>query len=287
MRVPEVLAADLERRFGRVESVRAVGGGCVSSACRIELGGGSFFLKFDERAADDFFAVEADALGELRAAGAVRVPRVIEAGAASGVQWLLLEWLEPRRPREEDERELGRAIARLHGVRGEGWGWHRDGFIGRLPQSNQRNESWAEFWWSERIEPQLRLAGSLVDDSAPGWGELRRRLPRLLNVAAEEGPSLLHGDLWGGNVLYTVVGPAVADPACYFGHREVDLAMSRLFGGFGPPFYEGYGEVWPLQAGSEARRHAYQLYYLLVHVNLFGRSYVERTHAALAAALEA
>jgi fructosamine-3-kinase len=115
------------------------------------------------------------------------------------------------------------------------------------------------------------------------WEDLSHQLGDWLAPAEDDGPSLLHGDLWQGNVLGTAAGPALIDPSCYYGHREVDLAMADLFGGFGPEMSDAYTAIWPLSPGADRRRRIYQLYYLLVHVNLFGRSYVPRTRETLRA----
>jgi fructosamine-3-kinase len=162
-----------------------------------------------------------------------------------------------------------------------------DNFIGALPQRNEASGSWAEFWRARRLQPQLamardagRLPGREVD-----WERLWDRLPEVLAPAEQDGPSLLHGDLWGGNVLAAAAGPALIDPAVYRGHREADLAMTELFGGFGDGFYAAYREAWPLLPGYATRRAVYQLWYLLVHVNLFGGDYVRQTSGVLQEAL--
>ena len=158
--------------------------------------------------------------------------------------------------------------------------------IGTLPQRNDWSGSWSEFWWQCRLAPQLELAASCFDLAALRHFEaLRARLPVLLEPGQQEGASLLHGDLWRGNVVLSDADAAVVDPSCYYGHREVDLAMAALFGGFPPAFFTAYEGLWPVAPGFEERRAAYQLYYLLVHVNLFGTGYVPRTCAALGRAL--
>ncbi|HUE95205.1 MAG TPA: fructosamine kinase family protein [Longimicrobiaceae bacterium] len=288
MKLPEAVAAGIQAHVGSVEGVDEVGGGCISSARRVTIGGEAFFLKYDRGKPEDFFAVEADGLRQLRLAGdRIRVPAVAaQHEDPGGYGWLLLEWLEPITPPATAEADLGAALAQLHQTRGPAWGWHRDGYIGSLPQSNRVQNDWPTFWWEERLEPQLdrALAAGLNEW---GWDDLRVRLDVLLAPAGAEGPSLLHGDLWSGNVLFTGAGAAIIDPACYHGHREVDLAMAELFGGFGRDFYRAYLDVWPLAPGWEIRRQIYQLYYLLVHVNLFGAGYVSRTESTLRSVLAA
>ncbi len=201
--------------------------------------------------------------------------------------WRWSGWSPPAARRTSRER-LGRGLAALHRAgRADGWGWMEDNFIGPLPQANAPAASWAEFWRTRRLEPQLELArrGGRMPGKAAEWDRLMDRLPELLAPAEADGPSLLHGDLWGGNVLAAPGGPAIIDPAVYRGHREADLAMTELFGGFGDGFRAAYREAWPLQPGYPARRAVYQLWYLLIHVNLFGGGYGARTAAVLREAL--
>lgn len=302
MSLPPVLWRQLEERFGTIRSARPVGGGCVSPALRLELDGRTAFLKYDEEAIPGLFTAEARALRELRAAAdGLRVPEVLAlhdaaaTGHAGEPSWLLLEWLEPAPRGAGFGERLGRGLAALHRARGgDGWGAEEDGFIGPLPQSNAPAADWPDFWREQRLEPQLRHACDAGRQAGEPreWKRLFARLPELLAPAAEDGPSLLHGDLWGGNVLSVAAAglgeaePALIDPCSYRGHREVDLAMSELFGGFPPTFYASYREAWPLQPGyAESRRAIYQLYYLLVHVNLFGGGYAHQTRQALREAL--
>ena len=283
----------MEDRFGPLTGEKPVGGGCVNQAARLDLAHGSMFLKYNTAAPPSMFSAEASGLERLRAVGAgLRIPEVIgfRDSDEGGMAWLALEWLEAvRRPADFGER-LGRGLAAIHQAPQEHWGLDEDGFIGPLPQSNRPLTSWAEFWWSQRLEPQLAASRSGGGIGAPGdWDRLAASLPTLLATGEADGPSLLHGDLWGGNVLSAAPGdPALIDPAVYRGHREVDLSMTELFGGFDPGFHAAYREVWPLGAGyEEVRRDVYQLYFLLVHVNLFGGGYIAQTAATLRRALAA
>lgn len=286
--LPESVRAEVERELGPVRGARPVGGGCINPSFRLDLDRRPVFLKFNPEAPAGMFAAEAGGLESLRAAASgLRIPEVLawrdaEGGAAG---WLVLEWLEPGAPRADTGQRLGRGLAALHGATARSWGWERDGFIGPLPQANTPEKSWAAFWTERRLLPQLRLAREAGE--APGreaeWDRLFAALPDLLSPAEADGPSLLHGDLWSGNVLALDAGePALVDPATYRGHREVDLAMSELFGGFPPGFLAAYRESWPLLPGyEEVRRDVYQLFYLLVHVNIFGGGYARQTEAAL------
>ena len=263
---------------------RPVGGGCINSGVRVETRCGRFFLKWNEDAGHRFFDVEAEGLEALAATGTVRTPAVVACGAGNeAVPWLLLEWIDRGGAAKGSWRRLGRELAALHrhGTDGAGrWGWHADNVIGSLPQPNGWSDDWGDFWARRRI---LHLARDLLARRAISprqLGVIERaadRAGRLLGPAsAADGPSLLHGDLWSGNVLFARGGrPVLIDPAVYCGHREVDLAMCRLFGGFPRPFHAAYTEAWPLAEGHEHRLALYQLQPLLVHARLFGGGYVE------------
>lgn len=269
-------AAGLER--SEVVSTRSVGGGCINNALKVRTTGGDFCLKWNAGAGLDFFHMEAEGLAALAATGTVNVPRVAAlSGPEDAVPWLLLEWIEEARPTRDAWQRLGRGLADLHGWRDGHYGWHRDNVIGSLPQPNRWMDHWGDFWAEMRILPLARELGTSGVLSAQQLALVERaaaRMSGLVGPAADaDGPSLLHGDLWSGNVLFGV-HPFVIDPSVYVGHREVDLAMCRLFGGFPAPFYEAYEAARPLQHGHERRRPAYQLYPLLVHARLFGGGYV-------------
>ncbi len=298
-RLPRSLRADIERGWGehlgrsvRIAATSSVSGGCVSRVARIATDAGDVaFLKWDEGAhARRMLAEEARSLRVLQGTHAVHVPDVLATGPAREAEalapWLLLEWLEPAPPSDTGWHALGTELARLHHRRAPAIGWEADNFIGSLPQRNPAGYDWPSFWRDHRLEPQLRLAedaGRLQSALRHRFDRLLQRLGEILAVAAEEGPSLLHGDLWNGNVHhFSGERAALIDPSSYYGHREVDLAMTQLFGGFPHTFYAAYQEAWALLPGyRERRRPVYQLYYLLVHVNLFGGGYLSATSEAL------
>lgn len=289
--IPDALRTGVEARLGPVRGAAPVSGGCINHGMRVELADGPAFVKYNADAPPGVFAAEARGLDALRAAAdGLVVPRVLAWAEAEGgaPAWLALEWLEPSRRAPEFAERLGRGLAALHRAgRADGWGWMEDNFMAGLPQANAPAAAWAEFWRRRRLEPQLELArrGGRMPGKAGEWDRLMDRLPELLAPAEADGPSLLHGDLWGGNVLAAPGGPALIDPAVYRGHREADLAMTELFGGFGEGFHAAYREAWPLQPGYPVRRAVYQLWYLLVHVNLFGGGYGAQTAAVLREAL--
>lgn len=284
MPIPDRVRDVVEARLGAVRSATPVGGGCINEAFRVESRNGTAFLKYNGKAPPDFFAREAEGLCALaRATGALRTPEVLDVGD----EWLLLEWIESTRRSDASDAALGRAVAALHGVPAGGWGWESGNYLGAAPQANDPAASWPEFWRDRRLAPVLaRIGASAPVPGGDLWDRLLDTLDARLAAGEDEGASLVHGDLWSGNVMVGSDGaPVLVDPAVYRGHREVDVAMTELFGGFSPAFAGGYGEVLPLHDGYARRRPVYQLYYLLVHVELFGASYVPRTLAALDSAL--
>ena len=266
-------------------------GGCIHQTARLSTNlQEDFFLKWAKGPVSDVFMAEADGLSSLREATDLTVPRVIgHSDAGENPAWLLLEYVPHGSPAPDYAQRLGRALAALHEAREGPYGWHRSNYIGSLTQTNTNMDDWPAFWWAERLEPQLALAHD--NGRLPGldqeWVTLESTLPTLLAGAANDGRSILHGDLWSGNVYPGPDGePVLVDPAVYRGHREVDLAMTELFGGFPRAFYTAYEDCQPLTHGYEdGRRHVYQLYPLLVHVNLFGGAYVDGAEGALRRAL--
>jgi protein-ribulosamine 3-kinase len=256
---------------------RPVGGGDISSAWRIETPGGPVFLKTGPADSLDMFQGEAEGLGELAGAGALRVPRVHGHGVSGATAWLALEWITFGPPAADTEAILGRQLAQQHRHTSECYGWRRDNTIGVIPQINLADDDWVRFWRERRLLVQLQLAdshgfgGELLSEGA----RLARRMDGLFDGYRPE-PSLLHGDLWGGNWASADGIPVVFDPAVYYGDRETDLAMTRLFGGFGAGFYRAYREEWPLAEGHERRLPLYQLYHVLNHLNIFGGAYHDR-----------
>ena len=291
MSLPASLAAALEELLGPVRGAVRVHGGSICQVLRVEAPAGAVFVKYADAAPQGLFAVEAAGLQALRGrTGEVVVPEVLAVHDPTdlrtpALRWLVLEWLEPGQAQPTADESLGRGIAILHSAAAPGWGWDRPGFIGSLPQDNSPCDDWPTFWWHRRLDPQLTLAERLrrLPGTRALWHRLADLLPELLRPAADEGPSPLHGDLWAGNVLRLAGGRvALVDPSFHHGHREVDLAMCELFGGFSPAFHAAYREARPLQPGyDEVRREVYQLYFLLVHVNLFGGAYRERTARSL------
>lgn len=250
-----------------------VGGGCIHRAFRATDGGQSWFVKVNDASRADLFAAEADGLRSL-ALGPLRVPEAICCGETGELSFLVLEWLDLSARAPRDYAKLGEQLARLHALAGPHHGWRRDNYIGFTPQSNAADASWPRFFGKARLAPQLALARRHGHAALCAKGEkLLQALPRLFGAHAPR-PSLLHGDLWGGNAAFLGDGtPAIFDPAVYYGDRETDLAMTELFGGFPEYFYAAYRAHWPLDPGYRVRKTLYQLYHVLNHANLFGGAY--------------
>jgi fructosamine-3-kinase len=268
-----------------VSASRRLAGGDIHEAFEARLADGRhIFIKTNANVSSRMFPCEARGLQWLRESGALRVPDVLAVSNADArEQFLVLELVRSApRMRDFDER-LGRGLAALHRSGAPSFGFHEDNFIGTLPQVNTPHRTWAEFYAECRLAPTLTRAvdaGRAPRAWIDRFAQLESRLHALLGP--EEAPSRLHGDLWGGNVMSDEQGhPVLVDPAVYGGHREVDLAMLRLFGSPGPALLGAYHEVWPLAPGCEDRVPLHQLYPLLVHVNLFGGGYVNAADAIL------
>ena len=252
-----------------IADAEPVSGGRIHRCYRATLERRPVFVKVNEARFADAFAAEHDGLAALRGAGCT-APEPLRHGTSAGSAYLLMEFLELRS--RGDFAALGRMLATLHRSHGDEFGWPRENYIGATPQPNGRSASWADFWRERRLAPQLALAkrnGYAID-----VGNVCDLLDR-----HEPAPSLLHGDLWSGNAAFLESGaPVLFDPAVYCGDREADLAMTELFGAFPPQFYSAYG---PLPAGYEMRKHLYNLYHLLNHLNLFGGGYLGQVKATL------
>ena len=260
----------------RIASVRPVSGGDISQAYLLETETERFFCKINRTdKAYKMFLEEKKGLDAIAKTGTIATPRVLfcEASERGGI--ILMEYIEPKSPSPSEMGRFGNHLAGLHQRPvGKEYGWETDNFIGSLSQSNNLHTDWSKFYVAERLLPQLRLArdkNRLQKSDLPAENRL---LETCQNLFPETRPSLLHGDLWSGNFLVSGEGtPYLIDPATYYGHHEVDIAMTKLFGGFGESFYRAYAEHFPPLEGEIERTEIYQLYYLLVHLNLFGKSY--------------
>jgi len=277
------LGAALAAALGSsVRSAARLGGGDINDAFEVRLADGrAVFVKSNAASPPGMFDAEARGLAYLAAAKALRLPEVLAVG--NSPDFLALELLSPSSRRRSFDEELGRGLATLHRSGAPSFGLDHDNFIGSLPQSNRAHAKWPDFYRAERLEPQLARAvdaGRATSAMKRGFERLFARLDDLTGPA--EPPARLHGDLWSGNLHEDEAGaPCLIDPAVYGGHREVDLAMMQLFGGFSARTLAAYDEAFPLAPGADERVALYQLYPLMVHVNLFGGGYAASVERVL------
>lgn len=284
MRCAKSVEATIQRAIGQpfsIERSHEVGGGCINRAWMVEGNGCRCFVKTNQSRFLDMFVAEAEGLGELASAAALRVPHPIGYGDGEGNAFLVVEYLELGGPANSEE--MGRMLAMQHRTTASRYGWKRDNTIGSTAQPNPWMEDWIAFLREHRLGFQLGLA------ARHGYrGKMQILGDRLLSrledffVGYRPVASLLHGDLWGGNMAFTRSGvPVVFDPAVYYGDRETDLAMSELFGGFSSAFYAAYHEAWPLDSGYAVRKTLYNLYHILNHANLFGGGYARQAETMM------
>lgn len=270
----------------KIKNCVPVSGGDISRAFVLYTDSDRIFCKLNSSStAKSMFEAEVDGLKAISKTKTLKTPDVFavneleEEGAC-----LLMEYVPSKSPESKDLELFGAQLAAMHQTSSAFYGWENPNFIGSLPQSNQKHDNWISFYIKERLSPQFQTAVDrkyLTKNDVPGIEKLRIVIT---SYCPDVSPSLLHGDLWSGNYLIAENGqPYLIDPAVYFGHNEIDLSMSRLFGGFGSSFYSAYFEINPSQPGESNRITVYQLYYLLVHLNLFGKSYYKSVKEILKA----
>jgi fructosamine-3-kinase len=274
----EKIKASIEEKLGsKIESISSLSGGCISDAFKVTTDNGSnFFLKYNSSALNDMFIKEANGLNELSKANAIRIPEVL----SFDKDYILLEFIPTGSRKKYFFEEFGRRFAEMHKYTSNEFGFYEDNYIGSNPQKNipdvKEKNDWVSFYFNKRILFQLQLAeklGNSTDSLRKGISKLENKIEEIIGDTKEK-PSLLHGDLWGGNYMVDENGDAVLiDPAVYYGHREADLGMTKLFGGFSSEFYKLYFETFPLEDGYDYRENIYKLYHVLNHLNLFGGGY--------------
>jgi len=253
----------------------AVGGGCINEAYSLGDGAQRYFVKLNGSDRYAMFEAEAAGLSEIAGTGTIRAPRPLCTGTTGGRSYIVMEHIEFGGHAANGTAEAGRRLAAMHLSSRADFGWDRDNTIGSTPQPNCPEPDWVTFWGRHRLGFQLDLAvrkgyGRQLRDAGE---RLLAALPALIDHAP--APSLLHGDLWGGNMGFDNSGlPVIFDPAVYYGDREADVAMTELFGGFGGDFYAVYNEAWALDPGYRTRKDLYNLYHILNHLNLFGTGYL-------------
>ena len=261
----------------------SVGGGSINTAYKIQTHEHAYFIKLNQPNLIFMFEAEAHGLEEMRALNCVRIPQVICHGMTSSHCYLVLEHIELSSLQGKASQLLGQQLAQLHHHSQDFFGWHIDNTIGSTPQYNSREHDWQHFWQQHRLNQQLKFArkngfGSSLQDKGQNLSE---NLHYFFDGYAPT-PSLLHGDLWGGNAAADSQGnPVIFDPACYYGDRETDIAMTELFGGFSSNFYSAYQTEFPLDSGYKTRKTLYNLYHILNHLNLFGGGYLSQSESMM------
>lgn len=274
------ITESLQPLFGAditIQEYKPVSGGCINNGGYLRTNRGPFFLKYNDNRYEEMFEAEARALQLLATTDALHIPAVYTTGASQDQQnFIILEWIGTAKPVNDFWEQLGRGLAFIHRQSRSNFGLDFDNYIGSLPQYNAPTKDWPTFFQKQRLEPQIQLglkSGQLPSTVAES---LRALYPKLAGWFPEAPPSLLHGDLWGGNLIVDDAGkPALIDPAVYYGHREIELAFTNMFGGFNQRFYDAYREAWPLADGFDDRIDLYNMYPLMVHVNLFGGPYLQ------------
>jgi len=271
-------ALDLD---GSIESSESVSGGSINRAALVDAEVGTFFVKWNDGSApDDLFLREAESLSELAAAGtSIEIPEPLAARRPRDgcPGFLVLDYIEPGTRAPDFDERLGRGLAQVHQEGAEAFGFPHDNYCGEIPQPNDWTDDWLEFYREQRLGHQIELAAETRGLSSDARRVFDRLLTSLDGLLVGGSPSLVHGDLWHGNLHTTPEGdPALIDPAAYYGHPEAEVGMMELFGGFSDAVYDAYREVRELPAGWRDRVPLYSLYHVLNHYNLFGGHWGDR-----------
>ncbi len=279
--IPQEIEDSLIDFFSRTQDLTfnilksySLSGGCINHVHRLQTSIGDFCIKYNlSDRFPEMFTCEADGLALLKSAGEIKVPEVYCTGEAGSFAYILLEFIDPGRKSSFFMQEFGRMLARLHRHTAGYFGHDMDNYMGSLPQGNKKHSTWLDFFVEERLKKQVSLASGYF--SVSDLAAFERLYSRLNGLLPVEPPAMLHGDLWGGNYMVAADGTVcLIDPAVYYGHREVDIAMTTLFGGFDDHFYASYEEEYPLEKGWQGRLDIFKLYPLLIHLNLFGSGYL-------------
>ncbi|MBD1866725.1 fructosamine kinase family protein [Cyanobacteria bacterium FACHB-471] len=283
-RIAEQISQTIGKTFQEPQR-RPVGGGSVNQAYALTSSSQSYFVKINQATRIAMFEAEALGLKQIASTKTIRVPKPICWGTVDGSAYIVLEWLELGYGTHRAWEEMGRNLAAMHRVSSDrGFGWDQQNTIGFMPQVNPWTTDWTEFFAQQRIGYQFQLA-ERRGGNFPNKERLLAAIPELLEGHNPQS-SLVHGDLWSGNAAVTQLEePVILDPATYFGDREVDLAMTELFGGFPNEFYRAYDKAFPLEPGYERRKTLYNLYHILNHFNQFGGSYEGQANRMIASLL--
>lgn len=276
----------IQNKYGEaciINEIHPEFGGSINESFRLVTSNATFFLKRNIATAfPDMFEREAQGLTLLKESTSFKVPTVLFTGFHSGYSYLMLEYVQKEYPNQQFWKNFGKSLAEMHKQSHVQFGLDHSNFIGSLVQTNTRTNTWADFFVNERIVPLVSIAhekGKIDLDTVKQFEKLCFKIPELFPV---ENPSLLHGDLWSGNYFCTTAAtPCVFDPAVYYGHREMDIAMMHLFGGFHIDTFKMYEEIYPLQADWKKRIDLCNIYPLLVHAILFGGTYIKQVKTIL------
>lgn len=276
----------LSEKYGKpvaVETVVPVSGGCINETAKVKTSEGVFFAKWNHlNKFPRMLQAEGKGLQLLAKTNEITVPYLVAEKDSNNKQYLILEYIQSTLPKKKFWREFGNSLAKLHKHTSEKFGLDHNNYIGSLPQSNRYYDSWDDFFILERLEPQVKAARDAGKIGNSITQKFSRLFSKLENIFPPEKPSLLHGDLWSGNYMVGSKGePVIIDPAVYYGHREMDLAMTKLFGGFDSDFYSAYVEEFPMENNWQKRTDICNLYPLMVHVNLFGGGYILQVESIL------
>lgn len=274
MNLPTEIQQQLSEQFGAFQAFRSASGGCINHGGIAKFDKGSFFVKWNNAEKfPEMFSLEAQGL-ELLRLGTIKIPEVLLVGEVANYSFLVLEEINSSSISNNYWEELGQGLADLHKISDTHFGLENDNYMGSLKQVNSQIQDWSSFYIENRLETQSALAFNAHLLSKEDMLLIQLFYKNIKDLLTIEPPSLVHGDLWNGNVIVSSSGePVLIDPAVSFSNREVDLAMVKLFGGFDEQFYQAYREAFPVQSGIESRIEIYQLYPLLVHLNLFGSGY--------------
>lgn len=284
--IQSAIASVLSKHLGKsvsINYIKPVGGGCINHSVWVTTTAGDFFVKVnDARRYPQMFEAEAKGLQLLAAANTIKIPEVIACGKTSGESFIVLEYIQPGARSHKFWENFGESLANLHRITAPRFGLDHDNYIGSLPQSNTQHVNWVSFFIHERLQKQVALATDSQLLTSMHLKQFERLYTLLPALFPKESPALLHGDLWSGNFITATNGEAcLVDPAVYYGSREMELAFTQLFGGFHQRFYAAYQAAFPLHPGFSQRVDLYNLYPLLVHLNLFGRSYLGQIQAVV------
>lgn len=282
------IAATISQVTGQpfqVEKHRSVGGGSINQAYAVSSSDRTYFVKLNQPSKAAMFEAEALGLRQMADTQTIRVPYPLCWGVTDQASYIVLEWLDLGHGNQQSWAAMGQNLAAMHrSTSDRGFGWQQNNTIGETPQINPWTDSWIEFWREHRLGYQFRLANRR-GGHFPKQDEILAAVPDLL-AGHDPQPSLVHGDLWSGNAAVTKQGePVILDPATYFGDREVDLAMSELFGSFPTSFYQAYDAAFPIAPGYSQRKILYNLYHILNHFNLFGGGYEYQANQMIATLL--